>query len=298
MKQVFVLLLTLISFNVFAQKIRVTDTSNKWTEGYSSWNYQYVQTQNWFYKGDTLIISHNYSNTGYLLIREDTISKRIYAIDRVYKADTEEHLLYDFSLNVGDTFLSRKNQGWGIDTFIFTVKSIDSVIIDSVYHKIWTLKNVYYNTSQYYFIDYRVIEGIGSEYGLMFPLMPGLFESSTSLICFKNKGKIITVPNPSGGNDLLSPTTCLLSIKTQHDVNKTTTIVPNPANEYSTINFPYTIQRGQLLIINSLGQVVADKEIHNRQQIRLGSLSASGLYYYKVIDKQNGNNFSGRFVYQ
>ncbi len=245
--------------------------------------------------GDTIVNGLNYKIMNSALIREDTIQKKIfikcyYCLGTV-DADTVERLLYDFSLQIGDT------ANFGIGKYLnkYTVTKIDSTLINGSMQKIF-----YYDS--YYGVDFDGIEGIGSTSGPWFSLTPTILDQSHTLCSFENSGIRPSVNPPvevtsGAANFWDNKYDCVLTII--NNTNKLTIdITPNPANEYSTINFPYTIQQGQLLIINSLGQVVADREIHNRQQLRLGSLSTSGLYYYKVIDKQIGNNFSGRFVYQ
>lgn len=122
-------------------------------------------------QGDTIIDSTNYKklyNCDYspslisnkILvggIREDS-TKKVYVILRcsaliqgLWLPNGDEHLIYDFSLNVGDSI---KKPIWiNNSDSIMTVTSIDSVLIGNSYRKRWTLDE---------FIEpYKCIEGIG-----------------------------------------------------------------------------------------------------------------------------------------
>ena len=106
MKQLYLLMsILLTAVAADGQKIRFTDTSNVWYESVHTWD----MSQMWrtTYKGDSSINGTDYqklytlgksSTNLYLLIREDTLAKKIY-----YWDDTTERVLYDFSLEVGDT---------------------------------------------------------------------------------------------------------------------------------------------------------------------------------------------------
>jgi len=148
--------------------------------GYDCWN-------TWHYgiNGDTMIGSNTYhkiyqtnvqynvlidtiynsSNAVYVsAFREDSM-KRIWAIG---SWDTIERLLYDFSVNVGDTVY--------VDYFwqSAVVDSIDSVLINNSYRKTILLHDQNWSTHEW-------IEGIGSMDGLLSWQMVSSF--SERLIC-------------------------------------------------------------------------------------------------------------------
>ena len=113
--------------------------------------------------------------------------------------------------------------------------------------------------------------------------MPRMFESMRHILCFENNGSIVTVPIPTGGY-YLSPQTCALSIARNVVNNHTITISPNPANQYSKITFPHTIQSGRLTITDVLGKTICNKTINNKPEIAIGELPASGFYFYQLTD--------------
>ncbi len=142
--------------------------------------------------GDTLISSTTYQKifrTGYTnnsfcyfgpfgysgCIREDG-NKHIYLRLPSSNSDT---LLYDFSLNVGDTVQSFLNYC----TVPITVISIDSILIQSSYRKRFNLDGGCQANSV------SLIEGIGSTHGLLDATSS--FESAGHLDCFTLNGQTI-----------------------------------------------------------------------------------------------------------
>ncbi|MBA3971394.1 MAG: hypothetical protein H0X46_04505, partial [Bacteroidetes bacterium] len=82
--------------------------------------------------------------------RQDTTNKKVFFI---YPSDTAEYLLYDFTMQLGDTV-----KGITATSPNDTVLSIDSILVGGSYRKRWNI-NPYFNIS--------FIEGIGSTYGLI-----------------------------------------------------------------------------------------------------------------------------------
>jgi hypothetical protein len=128
----------------------------------------------WF-QGDTVIEDLKYKkvyiqdndsiadfNNAYYFaaVREDTMAGKVYFRSEYYYSDGQEHLLYDFSVDVGDTV--RFYSLWsGLQKKEMTVKSIDSILIDNHYRK--RINFDHENSG-----EESWIEGIGSTHGLFF----------------------------------------------------------------------------------------------------------------------------------
>ena len=69
-------------------------------------------------------------------IREDTLSRKIYFSEIDYSNET---LIYDFSLNIGDTLKSSLFTGFPNVASNITVTAIDSILIGDSYRKQWTI---------------------------------------------------------------------------------------------------------------------------------------------------------------
>ncbi len=291
----FILILSIFSLQYsYGQKIRFTDTSNVWIESISHPDYTYT---NKYYNGDDTIINGIRYVKGYGFYREDTVQNKVY-LKHSNSKDTSEHLLYDYNLITGDSFISiNYTNRIPTDTFIYVVTQLDSVLINSTLHRVWTFTYKYASLSFYYYPPYTVIEGIGCTSGLSRPLMPGIFENAKHLICFENNGNIITVPIPTGGY-YLSPQTCALSITSNVCNKNMVTTYPNPANQYSKITFPYTILSGSLIITDIHGKTICSKDINNKKEMIVGDLPASGLYFYKLTDLTNNQSYTGKFIYE
>jgi hypothetical protein len=101
-------------------------------------------------------------------IRQDTAARKVYIVPR---NQTSEQLLYDFNLQVGDIIY-----GYLFYYMANIVESIDSVLVGDTYRKRW-------NINEYY--DIYFVEGIGSSYGLIQPLPPGVDAPDYYLTCFR-----------------------------------------------------------------------------------------------------------------
>ena len=65
-------------------------------------------------------------------------------------------------------------------------------------------------------------------------------------------------------------------------------VYPNPANDFITIQFPYSVENALISVYNSLGQNVLENKLsNNNSKISLEELE-SGVYIYKI----GANNFS------
>ena len=287
----------------FGQKIRFTDSVNRWkVHSKDSEFSEFYHYENII--GDTVIGSIQYrilSNwvMGTALIREDTIANKVYA-KNVHSPgplfDTTEEVLFDYNLRLNDTFISHAN-----NTIIkFAVTSFDSVLIQGISHKVWKF---YYSSPPSG--DFSVIEGIGCTAHPLYPVMLDNFEIARQLICFSN----------SFGNPLINPpttdhyfwpinifdnsTSCTLSTDQIAQGNKKTTISPNPIDMTSKIVLPYNVTLGKVIVVNDLGQTVINTGFQNKEELLIGDkIKVPGIYYYRATDNNSGAVFSGKFVCQ
>lgn len=199
-------LLTLLFFVVSFSAQGQTSVYHPFPDSNAVWNFQYwlwfgcpqslmdrFENYSYVLNGDTTIGSQQYHklytpfvelncasetphhDTGYVgCIRQDTVARKVYF---VYPNDSVDSLLYDFSLQVGDTVR-------GMLSPIFaqpdTVIAIDSILVGSDYRKRWYINSAY---------SVYLIEGVGSDYGLI-ESSPGYITDAAvyTLICFKQNG--------------------------------------------------------------------------------------------------------------
>ena len=288
------------SSSVSAQKIRFTDSTNVWNTlsfGVSPTNPPYPGLGKFYYLGDTVVNSLDYKIATFGLVREDTNSKKVFIKNSTHfltqVVDTNEYVMYDFGLLLGDTIhlkISAKND------YSHYVSNIDSVLINGRSHLVWHLAGLY--KPNMVSASYYVIEGIGSANSPTFPLFPVEFERRRLLTCFKNKG--ITPPLNKYVWYFNNTTSCTLGIlDTKQKKDNEIVIIPHPATEHSIMKLPFQVVSGRLTIVNTLGQLVLEKDIVNTKSISLNNVfDVSGIYFYKLTDLSSGKVFSGRVVYE
>lgn len=283
-----------------AQKISFTDTSNEWRIAQFDWGYYTII--NYSFKNTIisiggfdyqLLVSNQHDS---ILIRTDSSKQKVYA--KVYHGsiqgagqqylDTNEHLLYDFSLQVGDTFKYK--------TFAHHVQKIDSTQIGGVWHKVFTLKGKN-QTSPSFNNIYTVIEGIGCTKGLIYPLGPADFEGSLMLSCFKTNN---SQPQTNPKVDFFdNNTSCYLNIEEQNHVQKEVQLYPQPATTLVNIQLPAKIQSGSFTLYNQLGQLVTTTTIVNSSLLEIhnpGNLHE--LYYYRISDNTENKVYTGKMLFE
>lgn len=283
-----------------AQKISFTDTSNKWRIAQADWGYYTII--NYSFKNTIvsiggfdyqLLVSNQHDS---ILIRTDSSKQKVYA--KVYRGsiqgagrqylDTNEHLLYDFSLQVGDTFKYK--------TFAHYVQKIDSTQIGGVWHKVFTLKGKN-QTSPSFDNIYTVIEGVGCTKGLIYPLGPADFEGSLMLSCFQTNN---SQPQTNPKVDFFdNNTSCYLSVEEQNHVQKEVQLYPQPASTVVNIQLPSKIQSGSLTMYNPLGQVVISRSIANSELWEIHNPgNMHGMYYYRISDNTENKIYSGKILFE
>jgi hypothetical protein len=114
---------------------------------------------------------------GYL--REDTVSRQVYWLNM---QTGEENLLFDFSLDVGDTL---EGYLYECTLVIRTVVSVDSVLIGQNYRR-----RINFDTTQDC-THFSIIEGIGSTCGLTGCFIAPFAQSGTTLSCFTLGGELL-----------------------------------------------------------------------------------------------------------
>jgi len=199
--------------------------------------------------------------------RQDIQLKKVLFI---YPSSKQECLLYDFSLNVGDTIESSCLEGEII------ISSIDSVLIGNNYRNRFHVSNS----------PYSIIEGIGSTAGLFEPFFP--FEYSGTLNCFVHNGQTIypdtitTCEIVTHANEVKSVQSFLIS--------------PNPFITQTSIQSNQYFNNAILTVYNSVGQQV--KQIKNiiGQTVTLNRDKLPGGMYFFHVTQNDKTISTGKLV--
>lgn len=206
-----------------------------------------------------------HSSPGYKgAIRQDIDNKKVFFVP---PSHTNEELLYDFTMEVGDTV-----KGY-LETWDYppdTVIWIDSILIGENFRKMWVINTNY----QIY-----LIEGIGSTYGLLKHSPGNMIDASDySLTCFSQNGQSIYP---------YSSSTCQLITSTA-DLDFTPNAVqifPNPSYGSFTIDFGVQKDISEIWITNMIGNIVFYKKIINQQNVSVTNLP-SGAYILTIVDNE------------
>jgi len=200
-------------------------------------------------------------------IREDTANRKIFFVP---PSQNTEQLLYDFTMQVGDTV------GGYIESQVIVspdvVQSIDSVLVGSTYRKRW-------NTNSYY--DVHFIEGIGSTYGLI-AQSPGSGPIADlpeyTITCFQQNGQTL-YPDTLTNCDLITSVSSL-----EKNIIKIK-VFPNPSNGKFIIE---TENMGniEIEIYNVLAEKISTISHFKQQVLNEIDLSNSpkGIYFIKIYD--------------
>lgn len=198
-------------------------------------------------------------------IRQDTSGKKVFFVP---PSESEEHLLYDFTMEVGDTvrgYLQIFNSPTDI------VTEIDSVLVGDNYHKRWSINPCY---------GIYLIEGVGSTFGLLAP-SPGCVTDMDyyTISCFSQGGQSL-YPDPLSECELITTT------NNQELVSDAIHIFPNPTNGSFTVAFdrPNEIYDIRLSGIN--GNIVFQKKTKNPSTVSIIDIPG-GTYILTIIDRES-----------
>lgn len=187
-------------------------------------------------------------------MREDTSAKKVYIYDQLTQSD---QLLFDFSLNQGDTLNSV-----GLVFVIDTIKTI--TLHNGQTRKLWNAGNEFY------------IEGIGGSQGLFFKLTPGFGINWQDPFCITENN--ITIWG-------LGCTT-FLGNKKLDSPNKIK-VFPTPAHDFLYVERESS--KPVLFTIHDLyGKIVLAKKLYSfLDEINISYLP-KGLYLYSIENKKMG----------
>ena len=267
-----------------AQKIRFTDTNNKWVflcEDDPTPPVVITHYCKYQYIGDTMFNGQKYhgiynpcsamSPDG-AYVREDTVLNRVYAWNSQLN---DEIVFMDFSLNLNDTLT--------INNVKCVLNLIDSVLINNVWHK----RQMFITGIS---VPFSVIEGVGCTFnGPFYPLNAQAIESICYFCSFSQ-----------GSNLMYSvPFICALNVGDQYSKKSKLEIAPNPITQQTKITLPYKISSGSLSIYDFTGRKIYNKEFHQKEDLHIGDSNFTpGIYFLQVKDLVNGKIFTEKFVQQ
>ncbi|MEQ9064785.1 MAG: T9SS type A sorting domain-containing protein [Vicingaceae bacterium] len=285
---------TFLMSDIWAQHtyIPFPDSSAFWIIKEYDENYNFEYGYQWQIIGDTSINSNTYWIVGQYLdtneldkwppfwygIRNDTINKNVVIYD---PTNSSVHLLYDFSLKVGDTIPTLHTFTDAYSGKVITL--IDSTLVESTYHYVFEVDN---NQLSPY------VEGIGGLNGVF--ERPYFFEGGTELICLKlgTERKSYFVKD----GEMCNLQHIYSGVKNHPSEHIGIEIYPNPVNNESVIsvdNDRYEIKNVQ--IIGTDGKSIIRSDV-NASSFSIGSFSLRPGIYQAVITMGNGIIRTKKFI--
>ena len=226
-------------------------------------------------------------NSTYFAAIRTTEDKKVYALLPGF----DEALLYDFTLEVGDTIWYPIGGSLCYNGVVFTnedhykvVTSIDSILLENgETRKRWHLMDYPNGIMNDVWVD-----GIGSIdwYGLFNPYITDitLCGDSYSFACMKEGDVVVYLNNPHCEECFCQ----LMTSVEENDLTRTDPIhiYPNPANDHLVVES--SIKIDQLRIIDITGNVLKDMQVDNAMiRIPVTGLK-NGVY---IIDLRSGSNY-------
>jgi hypothetical protein len=289
-----------LTFFTKAQKVHFADTTDIWqvnvpfSGGGNCYNCRYEYSYTGMDSSGVYCILKGNNVADSAWIREDTISHKVYA--KIIRSswitpDTDEVLLYDFSLQVGDTFKMAAGIN-GAATFEHIVSSIDTIMVGNIAHKLFHFSGLSNPTR-----PYDVIEGIGCLQGPLHPYFPFLFEERRELYCFSTGGTnpyLNPAPSsvttfdftPVGIEERSTPfhniNTCsLLDIEGVKNL-AALSIFPQPASNNVTVKLPPALETGTAILTDIAGQIIFKRKFSEQKQIIIAHPARAGIYYLSI----------------
>jgi len=260
-----------------------------------------VNTNKYAPLGDTIMNSLNYTKfyktTGdsifdfqnadyYAAVYEDS-NKKVWGV----KHDSlSKRLLYDFSLEIGDTatvYPYEEYNNNAIDSVNIIVLDIDSVMIFSSYRKRFTITPSFCGTG---WDNYEYwIEGIGSTAGLF---SPGTFQPCVvdllfyELLCFQENN---VTEYFNSYQSCYRPVTSN-NVNEILDKNLKVEIFPNPLYDHSIMKIEQCNKGDQINFFDVFGKKITSYEIKSKsEKIVLNKddfKNTRGVYFYRILSEK------------
>jgi hypothetical protein len=265
-KIIFSFCLAINAIHIHSQDLPLAvDTTLEWSVMYGLYSPLGTEKRTHYIniQGDSIVNDISYKRINghpfeQFLIREDRT--KVYLLD----VFSQERILYDFSLDIGDT-ITQINM-FGVEAEWF-VQEIDSIEIEGIYRKQIHLSHINNIISDTW------IEGIGSTFGLVTP-GNSVIDAGTALLCVKrNLQNIYSNPDYD---------TCYIYAadnKTSTD-NSLITIYPNPVKE--VLHLKSDVELESYRIIDISGKLIKTGMLTQDYKIELSEIRAG--FYIIVVN--------------
>jgi len=215
----------------------------------------------------------------YGLMREDTFERKIYwlpFLDILSMCESGEHLLYDFSLEEGDTLnncvLENLYEPWM--PFVPRVDSIRPYVFSGLESRAFYTEGIFFNGGDQFYIQGRILEGFGYEIH--------------GLINYGRNGFLVLFQYFCEGDSLDCE---LLSAIEEPGIPKSEfSLSPNPADYFVFIRTDQTLMRETTLkisFLNAIGNVVLQANWNDQNELKVDvSQLIDGIYLLNIYGQR------------
>ena len=212
----------------------------------------------------------------YALIREDTIARKVYMLpyqDTISMCQPTEHLLYDFSLQEGDTLNDCVLESIYLPfmPYIPDVDSIRQLTYSGLETRAFYMQGVFDNYGDFFEITGRILEGYGYE--------------QHGLINYGKKGPLVYFQYFCEGDSL--DCELLSAIQEPPKIRQSIiSITPNPARDIVIIQIDpafHTISDLQISLLNAVGNVILYEDWNTVKELQIDvSNFHDGVYFLNI----------------
>lgn len=181
----------------------------------------------------------------------------------------QDRLLFDFTLDIGDTIISANI--FHPDLSI-VIENVDSILVEGEYKR---RLHLFYQGG--YSVADFIIEDIGSTTGLFEHL--DLFEEYAELICFAKNGSSLW-------GDSTEECDLAVDIDDHEDNSVQIALSPNPAHDFTMLHCPVELGKVTFKLVNLFGVSVYQETIENQSPMRIQLPSIPPGIYIAVICNQ------------
>jgi len=197
-------------------------------------------------------------------------------------AQTLEVLLYDFSMQVGDSARLFRcfsdvdpSTGSICGAPYYRVEKIDSIQLPDGWRKRWQVKSKDDQETW--------IEGIGATSSPLYRLSC-FFNQTAEMGCFWHQGKAVYVADTSQACEVIFQPNCWVTVSTEEPEGEVAAIHPNPFSESLTVSFSKEMPNTtHLRVFDVLGKdwAVSQEKTSNALVLQRGNLPP-GIYFLKI----------------
>lgn len=205
----------------------------------------------WLNEGDTVVDGYLYKkfNRHGSYFREDTATGRIYQRDNLN--DSSEYLLYDFSMEIGDSIYSLE-----AEPQLMYVHSIKSVKVEGTSRKMIH----FINKDTYALCQEHWVEGVGSNYGPSRVQQGDCWHSLTDLVCYRYRDE-------SNIKALYGGYCAPVGVEDVNPSQSEISIYPNPTSDQLNIQLAEGLGAMEITILSIDGRVMLNRNCTRKETL-------------------------------